>query len=234
MAQTTLDREYIASIYPGKLETKIINVGPSSRVDSKEGFAHRYELAPCKRPSDPVVLEVTDMYERIFQPAESTETGRRTWITKIVPCEDIVKSLLSWWAGNRVGLPAGMNPGIRKIVNTTPTVKELDGMKGDLAAFFQYLFNEGERHSRENNVKYITEEMRLAAAWLGHERVWSNPEIAGRTVACPLCTESVNSEAAICKHCGCRLKAVPEHLLALNPQLRESVVGLRPGLSLPK
>lgn len=232
MAKYTAESKYIASIYPGHLDPLRISVGPNPQVDSRNGFCTVYAIPPVKRGEKPqaklpanvkfvngcYVLEVSDSFEKKVDNGETMSQGRTVWTTSPVSCDWIVANILDYWTGHMINVPNGMKPGIMEIANTSPTQAERERMEADQRAFFEWCFAEGERLDRDKNWKDITEPMRLACDWLGYKRSWANPAEVGSTINCPACQESIHESAAVCRYCGTRLKALPEHIAALNPK----------------
>lgn len=221
MAKYTAESIWIASIYPGIVQpiTKYHGPHPSPR----SARATVYRLKPVQRGGKPFLLEVSDAFENVPNPMKAAESmkSERIGSTMVfdsspVACEEIVENLLQEWAGGMVGLPPGAAPGIIRLIGTVPTQDERERMTQQQTILYEYLFQEGERLYRQSDWKGITQTMRDAAVWLGHERIWSTPAKSSESVNCPGCNEVISSAAAVCKHCGTRIKELPGEIAALN------------------
>lgn len=226
MAKYVAESVWIASIYPGAMPPITKNVGPKPSPRSERATVYRLKPVPRDRWKKPHLLEVTDAFENVPNPIKAAESNRGDRIganmvfdTSPVPCEEIAANLIQEWAGNMVGIPPGASPGIMQIVGTTPTEAELEQLFRMQSLFFEYLFQEGEKLARVHDYKGITQTMRDASVWLGHERVWSVPQDSKAVSNCPACTKVINAAALVCEHCGTRVKALPPELAALNPAL---------------
>lgn len=217
MARYTAEAVYIASIYPGKLTS--IQKYHGDTTNPREGRAKRYYLPPVYRGIKPVipegcknvkafrtphdvwvaVLEVTDAFELVPNPLKA-DGGRMAWDMSPVDCHQIATNLHAEWAGNFVAVPAGASPGIKIIINTVPTPDELDEMLNMQKSFYDFLLSEGDRHSRQNEWREITQYMRDAANYLRQERAWSGSGIT--TVDCPHCLQPIQKTATVCYHCS--------------------------------
>lgn len=233
MARYVADSIYIASIYPGRLERIKLYHGSNPKAGS--GRATVYCLPPVPREGRPeipedltnvkavkqggrhfVVLEVSDSFENILNPLRSAESGVKVWDSGPVPCEEIVRTLIQHWTGNLMGVPPGAAPGVMVITNSAPSQQETEHMLKMQNAFYEYMFQEGERLARENDWKHITETMRDACDWLGHKRNWAHPGNSNSTINCPECKQPILADANVCYHCRTRLRPVSSELAALQ------------------
>jgi hypothetical protein len=234
MARYVADSKYIASIFPGNLDRIKLYHGVNPKPGS--GRATVYCLPPVPREGRPVipedltnvkhvkqngrhfvVLEVSDAFENILNPLKSAESGTRVWDSGPVPCEEIIGTLMKHWTGNMVGVPPGATPGVMVINNSTPSQDETAIMLRAQNAFYEYMFQEGERLARENDWKHITDNMRDACDWLGHKRNWAHPGNSQSTINCPECKQPILADANVCHHCRTRLRPVSPELAALQP-----------------
>lgn len=222
MAKYVADSLWIASIYPGKLWPITKYVGPNPNPRSPRATVYRLE--PVSRGKKPFMLEVSDAFENVPNPQEASESNRADRIganmvfnSKPVTCQELAANLIQEWAGGMVGLPSGALPGIATVIGTVPTQAELERITEQQTMFFEYLFQEGEKLHRLNDWKGITQTMRDACQWLGHERVWSTPASSSSVTNCPACRQIIPVDASVCHHCGTRVKALPVDLAALNP-----------------
>jgi hypothetical protein len=217
MAKWTPDIKFIASIYPGELDSVPLNHGPSPQPRTPRRTV--YKLTPVPRDkarTNPCVIEVRDGFEDVID-LMGAQTGRKT-MPKPVDSAETVACLLKYWTGSMVGVPPGATPGIIEIANTVPTQAEFRQMFEIQTAYFEFLFQTGERLNRENNWKEITGAMRIGAEWLGRDSDWSNPARVTEMVACPACGELIMPKMAVCKHCHTRLRALPKEIAAFNQQ----------------
>lgn len=209
MAKYIADTKYICSIWPGKVEPQRRNYGPTRESSGKRAVRSTlYELEPVKRNQKPpyFVLEVCDCFEDVIDvvgTSATTERGQRPRLPKPVPVENIVSDLLNAWTGGIFleGMPNEAKPGIGEIVNSAPSQKELEALKAQQTLYMEYLFQAGEMYHKQNQWKNITENMRLAAEWLGHSREWSSRAIAKNSGPCPLCTQIIPDTAIFCPAC---------------------------------
>ncbi len=220
MAKWAADTRYIASIYPGELETIAYNHGPAP--DRTKGRRTVYKLRPVPREearTRPCIIEVSDAFEDVLNPMGGG-MGEK-WTFKPVDADETVNCLLRHWTGNMVGVPAGAIPGIIQIANTIPTKAEHERMMEAQTAYFEWGFQEGERLHRENNWKEITGAMKIGASWLGKDVIWANPAKVSEMVNCPACGGMIQPKVSICLHCGTKLRALPRELAALNNQAEQ-------------
>src|SRR6185312_10003537 len=198
MPKYVAESRYIASIYPGQLEPIRLYHGPS--FDPKSGRCTMYRIPPVPRGDKPFVLEVSDAFETVLQ---LTPDGSEK-VSKPVVVDETVKTLLHNWAENIAEFPG--RPGVMEIAGPEPTEDELRQMREQQTVLFEALYHQGKLLS-VNDWKRITEPMRMAGTYLGRSDSWLNPENSG--VECPACAEPISSRAAICKHCGYKIRAVP-------------------------
>ncbi len=223
MAKWAADTRYIASIYPGDLEAVAYNHGPSP--DRTKGRRTVYRLTPVPRETArtrPCVIEVADGFEDVLNPMGGSFGNK--YQPKPVDADETVRCLLQHWTGNMVGVPAGASPGIILIANTFPTKAEMERMFEMQTLYFEWGYQEGERLHRENSWKEITAAMKIGAAWLGKDTIWSNPARVSEMVNCPACGEEIQPKVAVCKHCRTRLRALPKEIAILNQTEPEPVV----------
>jgi hypothetical protein len=214
VAKYTADVRYIASIWPGKLEPVTLYHGPSPDVHSRR--ATQYKLTPVTRTGRPCVIEVADAFENVFNPMAAGNSSADRQASKPVDSQETVDNLLRIWAGGIIGVPPGAAPGIIQIIGTVPQRAELDRMREQQTIFAEWGFQQGELHHRQNQWKEITQTMRDMAIWLEKDVLWANPAAASELVNCVACGELVKPQAAVCRHCGMRLKALPPEIEALN------------------
>jgi hypothetical protein len=234
MAQYIPDVRFIASIYPGVLPTIRRHYGPSRQsegVGAQRSTA--FTLQPVARGKKPFVLPLYDSFENVLDIVSLSSMGNKAEkprLPKPVPVETIVADLLKEWTGGLFNVPQGAMPGVIEIrpmkvelekwekSGTLPgaTVSELDQMETQQTLYFEYLFTEGERLHKQNNWKEITDTMRTAAEWLGHEREWSHRAIARDSGPCPWCQAIVPNIAIVCNTCGRQVRETPPHLAHLE------------------
>ncbi len=207
------ERRYICSIWPGELEPISVNVGRQPTKD--KGRRTVYELEPVKRGGKPFVIEITDMFEDVPNPAKG-DGSVLLFDAKPVDCGESVTNCLNIWTRNIFGVPDGAAMGIMEIVNTAPTGPERATLLETQTALMEWLFQEGERLDQEKKWKFITAPMRLSAEWLGRPRRWANPGQAAESSPCPACQQIIPDAASVCHHCGTRVRALPAELAALN------------------
>jgi hypothetical protein len=236
MARYIADCRFLASIYPGPLPVIRRNYGSS--VNGEGAGATRstaFELKPVPRGEDPFVLQIFDSFEEVMDIAGlSAMTGipKRPRISKPVSVESIVADLLKHWTGGLSNVPNGAMPGIIELrpmkvelrkysedgTLPGPNRTELAQMTDQQTRYFEFLFAEGERLNDQKNWQEITDTMRLAADWLGFERVWSHRAIARDTYACPLCTKIISLAAVFCPECKQQLLTIPPAIAAIQSQ----------------
>jgi hypothetical protein len=222
MAKYTSESQYVCSIYPGKLDPFVANVGPDP--SPRKGRRTVYSLAPikdryAKKVTDRYcVVEFADAFESVPNPQASTG-GPMPMTSSPVPCQELVKNALSLWCGNIPGMPAGYTPGIGVIANSVPTEAELKELERRQTLYFETWFQLGEKAHRENKWDAITQPMRDACVWLGYTRVWASPERSSEQLPCPMCQQLIRPEQVICHHCRSRVRDLPANLAKLNPEL---------------
>lgn len=214
MAKYTAEVRYIASIWPGKLERVTLYHGPSPNVHSKR--ATGYELQPVPRGGKAFVLEVADGFENVFDPTAIGNKSSDRRRSSPIDSAETVRVLVNHWGGNIVDMPPGGGLGIREIIGTIPQKQELEQMRSELTLFAEFQFQKGELHHRQNQWKEITQTMRDCANWLEKDVLWANPASASELINCVACGELVKPKAAVCKHCGYQLRALPPEIAALN------------------
>jgi len=217
MAKWVADTRYIASIYPGELDSIALNHGPSP--NRSKGRRTVYKLTPVPKETmrtKPCVIEVVDGFEDVINLMGIQQGDPK--MPKPVDSKETVENLLRYWTGNMVGVPTGAAPGIIEIVNTIPSIAEMKRMVEMQTLYFEWGFQNGERLHRENNWKEITGAMKLGAEWLGRDVIWANPAQVSEMVKCPACEQLIAPRVAICHHCGTKLRALPKELAALNRQ----------------
>lgn len=199
MAKQQLESKFICSIYPEAPPSIKKYVGDSPASNSPR--CKVYSLSGVKKNSAPgyEVLEVTDTFENVEDILGSTRR-RKSFQSRIVPCERMVKDLIQEWAGNMVGIPAGIGPGIMEITNSVPTTAELEVLHQIQSAFFEHMFSEGERLANNGLMKEITRPMVLAAEWFGRKVNWATSMYV-RTVPCPHCKQNIPPDATVCHIC---------------------------------
>lgn len=222
MSKYQAEIRYIASIYPGKIAPITKFVGPS--MNPRDGRATVYWMPSIKRdekPSDKrdgkkqqnltilkvgyqhiAVLSVADSFENVLDPLQ-LGTGLKTADTyKPLPvsCDELARDLISHWAGNMVGLPPGASPGIMVCANLTPTQDELSRMVLMQTAYFEHRLQEADNLANENRHRFITDEMKTAAIWLGKDRSWATP--SANLGKCKWCMATMPSEAIVCQICS--------------------------------
>ncbi len=215
MAKWTPDVKFIASIYPGELDTVALNHGPSPSPKTPRRTV--YKLTPVPRDqarTKPCVIEVRDGFEDVLD-LMGIQSGNK-YMSKPVDSAETVGCLLKYWTGNMVGVPPGASPGIIEISNTLPTQAEFREMFERQTQYAEFLFQEGERLNRENNWKEITGAMKVMARWIGRETIWATPEQANKMENCPACGELIPPKVAICKHCHTKLRALPKEIAVFN------------------
>lgn len=196
MARYEAEVQYIASIYPGKLEPVRRHYGPSREsVGPKAVRSTLFELKPVPRGGKPCVIQVMDSFQDVIV------LGQKEKVAKPVEVQSIVDDILAKWTGGLFNVPSGAKPGIMQIASTVPTKAELDEMTRDQTVYFEYLFSEGSKLHDQKQWDNITQPMRDASNWLGRDAVWANPAIAMHTGPCPLCTEIIPNSAVFCPQC---------------------------------
>ena len=214
MAKYTADAKYICSIYPGELPVQRRNYGTSPSNDGKDvSRCTTFVLKPVPRGQKPpyFVLPIYDSFESIIDVLGTTQRqkGEKAYLPRMVPVDEIVADMLKQWTGGLFGVPDGAHPGIMEIAGPTPSKAEQQEMERAQTSYFNFRFSEGERLYRENKWDNITDEMRLAAEWLGHKTVWSSTDIAENSEPCPFCTTVVPKLAIICPTCRKQIREVP-------------------------
>lgn len=213
MARYQAESVFIASIYPGKLETIRRNYGPSREsVGPNSRRSTSFELEPVAKGKKPFIIEVIDS----FQDIPNWMSGRKETIAKPVTCQEIADDLLGRWTGGLFNVPGGAKPGIIQIAGTQPTASEMSEMRMFQTRYFEYLFNEGEKLHDKKQWDNITETMRLAADGLGRSVTWANPAIAMDFGPCPLCATSIPNWVSVCSGCGNTIRTMPAEIAALN------------------
>lgn len=213
MARYQAESVFIASIYPGKLEPIRRNYGPSREsVGPGSRRSTLFDLEPVARSAKPFLLEVIDS----FQDIQNWISGRKEVISKPVTCQEIADDLLGRWTGGLFNVPGGAKPGIIQIAGTQPTAAELKEMRMVQTAYFEYLFNEGQKLDTKKDWSNITEPMKLGADWLGRNVTWANPAIAMEYGPCPLCATQIPNWVSVCSGCGKTVRAMPAEIAALN------------------
>lgn len=198
MARQTLDSRYICSIYPEQLPefTAFVGVNP----DPMSPRCTKYSIGAVKRGEEPKVIEVFDGFEN-KQDWMASSAKRRAWMSTLVPCERLVANILNYWAGNMVGIPAGIGPGIGMIANKEPTTQELEALTMRQVAFFEFEFASAERLAIEKKVGEITAPMKLSAEWLGRKVNWAATAFSNM-VPCKFCRQEIPPDASVCHVCG--------------------------------
>lgn len=223
MAKYTAESKFIASIYPGKLErlTRSHGTDPNPR----SGRCTVYWIPPVSRHTRPgwKTLEVPDAFENILDVPKSSETRGKVWASSPVSCEEIIQDILTKWTGNMVGVPEGAAPGVMQIVGTVPTTAELAHLKAIQTNYFEWRFQQGEELHKKNQWNLISETMRDAAIWLGHERIWASPEQSSNTIKCPECKQLIPADATTCFQCHAKFPhpAVVADAKSAKPELLE-------------
>ena len=213
----------IASIYPGQLMDQRRNYGPTrDSIGSKAMRSTNFHLEPVARGKKPFILEVSDCFEDVIDLVQQSSRTARPRMPKPVPVENIVADLIASWTGGMFNVPAGAKPGVIEIVGSVPTQKEISQMEEQQAAYFEHWFSQGEGLYRGDpatidSYKTYTQEMRLAAMWLGRMRPWSDAKMAtGSLVPCPFCTKLISDRAIVCPECQRQIREIPAHLAALQ------------------
>jgi hypothetical protein len=198
MSKQILDSKYICSIYPGDLPPMKFYQGESPNPASPRCVT--YEMKGVPKGSEPAVIEVSDAFENVHDILASTRK-RRAFSSKIVPCERTTNNILQHWAGNMVGVPTGMGPGIMEIANSAPTTAEIAELERRQTAFFEFMFAEGERLMADKRMKEITQPMVLAAEWLQRKTTWASATFVN-TTPCRHCKQDIPQDASVCYVCG--------------------------------
>ena len=230
MARYIADVSFIASIYPGQLPVIRRHYGPSR--DNEGPNAQRstaFRLMPVPRNAKPFVLPVYDSFQSVLNVAAMSTLGNQSphkpMLAQPVAVESIIADLLKEWTGGIFNVATG-KPGVIEIHpmkveiskfqdNGTlpgPNPGEMDELMGMQTAYFEDLFMQGEKFNEEKNWKEITDTMRIAAEWLGHERTWSHRTIARNTSPCPFCEQIISNTAIVCAKCGRQVREIPEKL----------------------
>lgn len=237
MAKFSADVRFIASIYPGKPQDLRRNYGLSKNCDGPDANRSTlFHLEPVPRGAPPFVLPVYDSFESTRDFVRQSGSPRKAYNPNLVEVEYIVSDLLGQWAGNQHLIPQNppATPGIIEIsplpaevrnflrdgVLPKPNSTELAEMKARQTAYFEFLFNEGEKIARGDHSTIMqwsnyTPEMRLAAQWLDRHTQWSDPSMAADMEACPFCQQLIPPAAYVCKWCNRTVKAIPPELLKL-------------------
>jgi hypothetical protein len=235
MGRYIADVRFLASIYPGKITPIRRNYGTSLHGEGKgANRSTLFELEPVARGKKPFVLPIYDSFEEILDIvalSSMANSPRKPRGSKPVSSDSIVADLLKEWTGGLFNVPQDASPGIMEIRPMKvemekfyrdarelpgPNVGEIKYMTDRQTQYFEFLFTEGERHHKQNNWKEITETMRIAAEWLGHDREWSSRAIAKESGPCPLCTQIVANAAIFCPSCHQQIRAMPPEILALQ------------------
>lgn len=244
MPRYIADVRFIASIYPGQLPELRRHYGPSMHATGVGAQRSTlFRLEPVKKGGRPFILPVYDSFEEILNPmARPDQSGRKPRLTRPEEVANIVADLLKEWTANLYGVPEGAKPGVMEVHLDTLTPQQMQdlqnkgiapktptsGIPGDEYAqmvdqqtrYFEYWFMIGEQlHSRDPKVvqQYgqITNTMRLAADWLGHQRPWTNRDYILENVPCPWCTALIPQSAIVCPTCGRQVKETPKELAGL-------------------
>ena len=234
MPRYLADVRFIASIYPGELPVIRRNYGTTLESEGRSASrSTAFRLEPVPRGDSPFVLAVYDSFEEVLDVTGMSSMGgspQNKRAQKPVRVEEIVADLLKQWTGGLHNVPQGASPGIIEIKPMKvemekfekngslpgPGPKELSHMVEVQTAYFEYLFQEGEKYHQRNEWKEITNSMRLAADWLGYSRVWSHRAIARDSGPCPACTKIIPTAAAVCPECHTQIRALPAEIAALH------------------
>lgn len=245
MARYSADVKFIASIYPGQLPDIRRNYGLSKNCDGDGAQRSTlFHMEPVPRGAPPYVIAVFDSFESVRDFVRQAGGPRAKYNPNMVEVESIVNDLLGQWAGNQHLIPQQppATPGIIEInplpaelknfsregILPKPNGEELEVMRARQTAYFEFLFNEGEKISRGdhqaiNQWSNYTPEMRLAAKWLDRHTQWSDPAMASDNEPCPFCQQLITPAAYVCKWCHRTVRAIPPELL----KLMEQTVGTR-------
>jgi hypothetical protein len=228
VARQTLESRFICSIYPSAPPPikKYVGISPNENSprctrymlpavpkNGKPQWDHDVkeepDLAPVAIGPGWATVEVSDSFENVEDILASTRRKRK-FNSRLIPCERMVANLLQEWAGNMVGVPAGIGPGIMEIANPTPTTNELAHMHHIQNAFFEHMFAEGERLSANRQMKEITRPMIDAAEWFDRKTSWATTTFI-KMVPCPHCKQDIPPDATVCHICH---RAVEEKAVA--------------------
>ena len=233
MSRYIADVGFIASIYPGRLESLRRWYGPT-RESMGPGSQRStlFQLEPVKRGASPFILPVFDSFQEIDNFSRAGG-GDRPKISSPDPVEDISSDLLAKWTSGLHNVPAGASPGIiqihplpaqvrdwggnpSRLDRITASLDEIAEMESKQTLYFEYLFQQGELHHRQNQWDAITPTMRLAAEWLGHEVLWRHETASRKTIPCPWCGVQIMPQVVVCSSCGRQVRETPPELLALQ------------------
>jgi hypothetical protein len=228
MARVVLEQVCIASIYPGKTDVIRLPHGPG--LSPRNGRLTAYSLEPVPRDKtpgikwhsrNPFVLTVDDAYESV--PAPWKSKGPVMAIdTMPVDVNQIADYLVNQWAGNLMGMPAGVTPGIMRIRGTVPHNDEIQELIQKQTAYAEHMLGVGDMLFQEpRERKWITTPMRESAIWLGRSRNWINAKVdpSAEKIPCRFCKAPVDQDAYVCQTCSRVLRAIPAELDLEQPKM---------------
>ena len=181
----------IVSVYPQLCKAEL------PFCTERKGGVHKYVLpaAPSEGFSS---LVVDDAYQSEYL---GENVGTRIIS---VPSLGISRNLIEIWAVHVVGTQSGSGPGIMALPEgqTIPTEEQLEKLRDNQIAYFDYLFHQAEDLYTKGDGSLIDATMRGAAKWLGRLSVpWMKPATKTELKKCPFCISDIPFQAVVCSVC---------------------------------
>lgn len=204
----------ICSIYPADLRKRVRHNGITI-----------YEMKAAPRGSYST-LRVYDTQEWCSRP-DPTD-GKQHWMPMPIPAHVVAVDLVNTWAGDSLaaGKVSGLMAGIGIIAGDAPTVDEMDQLRKQQSALFNWFITDGMARHLKGQGNEITNIHRIAAKEMldrGAERLPWYPVVDFAEVKdCIACGKQINKNAIRCQHCTTML---PQFYIeyGLSPEDDEAV-----------
>ncbi len=138
-----------------------------------------------------------------------------------IPVDVVANDLVNSWASQTIVSKDGYKPGIGIIAGELPTEAELNHLREQQRAFFEFLVQDANDKHLLGEMKNITNIHRHSAHWLLGEAAqqlpWY-PKMEQRSVKdCPRCAKQILANALGCEHCSLDLVGWYERYTHLTP-----------------
>ena len=206
MAKIEYETRYIASVFPGRLESirRPFGLDPAA----KRAQSTVYTIPPVPRGDPPFVLTVTDgYYSRVIDGGFGVENH-----PVLESVDVIVRDLMNHWTGRILGLSEGAGIGVGLIAGPRPTASEIDRLVTMQTKAFEQLLHMGTELANKKEWSSITEYMRIAAQWLDAPVSWAAGAQVRKLIPCPACTTLIPDAAYVCPTCHTRIREFPSTL----------------------
>lgn len=193
--QTLRGYRSICSIYPAPFRKQVRHNGITV-----------YKMPAAPRGSY-ATLRVYDTQEWCSRP-DPTD-GKQHWLPMPIPAQVVADDLVNTWAGDTLGKRSGYSPGVMVIQGDKPTPEELDHLRTQQSALFDWYIKDGHSKHTRGQTNEITDVHRLAAREMldkGADRLPWYPTVHFTEVKdCIACGQQIESKSKVCDKCGTNL-----------------------------